>query len=296
MTITIPRINQTKTLGLALGGGGAAGFGHIGAISVLEEAGIKVDYLCGTSMGAIIGALYAIGMPSNEMMEFAQEAEKIKISSLRNLNLTNVSLIDPEKIFQIIEKAIGNRTFEDCKIPFGVVAIDIESGTEVLLDKGTMKYALMASSAIPLVFPPVPFGEKILVDGGLLNNVPITHLYKKRVERKVGIAIKNFTSRQHLSGAIFKHYFAGDYKVLKQAKMFKRLQENLNLLADIALRSFEIATSDSTEHRIQKANPDLVVRPEIEIELLSLDKASGAIKLGRKAMEDDFKKLESLLI
>jgi len=164
-----------KTIGLALSGGGARGFAHIGVIKALQDNGIPIDSIAGTSVGAFVGAAAATGLDAAEIYRFGEGMTWFKISrpsySARAL-LSNA----PMKAF--IEKRFETTRFEDLKIPFAAVTCDLLSGTEVVLkDKGDLVDAIRASCAIPGVFSPVEDEQgRLLVDGGVTSPVPVKAL------------------------------------------------------------------------------------------------------------------------
>lgn len=156
-----------KILGLALGGGGAKGYFHIGALSALNDFGIKFNAVAGTSIGSIVGASYALGYSNRDMFELIKEMGIYKPSFFINAKMRGLSL---EKI---IEKVIGERSFSDLKIPFIAVATNIDTGKSENLSSGNLCKALSASSTIPPAFSCVNIANKRLIDGGFTNLVPV---------------------------------------------------------------------------------------------------------------------------
>jgi NTE family protein len=147
------------------------GAAHIGVLSVLEEAGIRADVVAGTSVGAIIGAAYAAGMTAAEMFELMKP---LKLSDVARVSVrSRYSLLDTTPLAEFIETSLEVRTFDDLQIPFAAVAADVVAGREVVIREGEVARAVMASAAIPAVFPPVEEGEALLVDGGTFNLVPV---------------------------------------------------------------------------------------------------------------------------
>lgn len=159
--------NQKTKLGLALGGGAARGFAHIGAIKAFEEAKINFDYVAGTSAGAIAGALYCAGATSHDLTNIARELDPRTLRSTFSL-----PPIDTKNIENVLRKYIGDMTFKDLKKPFIAVAVDLKEATQVLLQSGNVARAVSASCAIPFFFRPVIIDNMHLVDGGLLNSIP----------------------------------------------------------------------------------------------------------------------------
>jgi len=188
-------------VGLALGGGGARGLAHIGVLKVLERENIPIDLITGTSMGAIIGGVYALKKDISAIEKIAEKYSKIsefnidfsfsekerkdkpfflkkmsdflKKGYILNLELRRKYIDEGEGIKKIIKDLVGDKAFTDTKIPFAVVAADLVKGEKVILNQGKLFDALLASSSIPGMFPPVILDKKILVDGGIVDVVPI---------------------------------------------------------------------------------------------------------------------------
>ncbi len=162
------------TIGLALGGGGARGLAHVGVLKVLEHEGIPFDFIAGTSMGGIIGAMYAAGMSVVELEEEALHITRPR-NMLRFLDLTlaRTGLISGKALHDyLVEKLGGDLTFDELNIPLAVVAVDLISGEEVHLREGSVVDAVRATSAFPGVIDPVKIDSYRFTDGGILNNVP----------------------------------------------------------------------------------------------------------------------------
>ena len=174
------------TLGVAFSGGGARGIAHIGVIKALDEAGINIDYVSGTSAGSIIGALYAFGLTAEEMIEIVKNIDPKEIvkSYIRLPNST-------EGIENIIKESIGDVHFDELTIPFTVVATDIITGKEVHLNAGSIASACAASCAVPGIFKYVEIGGCRLQDGGLLNNIPSDVVRNMGAEKVLAIDINS---------------------------------------------------------------------------------------------------------
>ncbi len=160
--------NKKVKLGLALGGGATRGYGHIGALKAFEEYGIEFDYVAGTSVGSLVGALYCAGLKSDQIYDIGMDITEKEIK-------TSKIIFVPSKatgIQNIVKKAVGDITFEDLKIPFCAVAVDLISGEEIRITQGNLATAVSGSCAVPGVFAPVDFENMHLADGGLQNNIP----------------------------------------------------------------------------------------------------------------------------
>ena len=191
---------QRPKIGLALGGGGAKGAAEVGVLKVLEEAGIHVDYIAGTSIGSIVGGLYAAGYSASELETMFQTQEWLSLLTDRRASLSNepyktvdgvtyifgfpvmdrnsrgFGVMSGGKIEQMIDSMAsvkGCTEFESLRIPFRCVTTDIRNAKEVVLSKGILCKALRASMAIPGIFKPVEHNGRMLVDGGMLNNLPV---------------------------------------------------------------------------------------------------------------------------
>lgn len=176
-------------IGLALSGGGTRGFAHLGVFRALEEWHIPVHCVAGTSVGSIMGAMYSAGLPWQTILEEARTLTKKDI-----LNKRFAIGSDSANIEEIAERLLGKLTFDKLKLPFAAVAVDIATGNEVVLTSGEVSKAVSASSAVPALFTPVKMGDMVLVDGGLLNNMPAD------VCRKMGADVVISVDLNHTRG------------------------------------------------------------------------------------------------
>ena len=173
--ISIMSSEERPKVGLVLGGGGARGLAHIGVIKVLEEEGIPVDIVVGTSVGALIGALYAGGV---DMEEIEQLAEEIGWNDLVDLSLNPIKLfgmkhiISADKMERYIAEKIKNRRFDELDKPLALIACDIQTGERIIFREGMVAPACRASASMPGIFEPVEYRHRFLVDGGMVDNVP----------------------------------------------------------------------------------------------------------------------------
>ncbi len=163
--------NRPK-IGLALGSGGSKGFAHIGIIKVLEKNNIPIDFIAGTSIGAMVGGFYAAGLGVEKIEEIALGTDWRRMISLVDPHFKH-GLVSGEKVKTFIQNHIGGKEFKDCRIPFVAVATDLKTGEIVTLDKGEMAPAIRASISVPLAFKPVELEGRVLVDGGLSSPVPV---------------------------------------------------------------------------------------------------------------------------
>lgn len=159
-------------IGLALGGGAARGFAHVGVIAVLEEAGLKPDLVVGTSAGSLVAALYASGKTSAQLQQTALGMEEVAITDWM-LPIFGRGMFRGEALGRYVNELLASRLIENMVIPLGIVATDLNSGQPVLFRRGDTGTAVRASSAVPAVFVPVRIGGREYVDGGLVSPVPV---------------------------------------------------------------------------------------------------------------------------
>ncbi|MDZ4179182.1 MAG: patatin-like phospholipase family protein [Coriobacteriia bacterium] len=170
--------SRPERIGLVLGGGGVRGAAHLGVLAVLEGAGIRADVVAGTSVGSIIGACHCAGLGVDDMRNTMRA---LKWGDLTRLAWgSKLSVLDTSPLLRFIDGAVGGRDFDELDRPFAAVACDILTGREVVISEGSVAEAVIASSAVPGIFPPRERGEYLLIDGGATVNLPI------RVARDLG--------------------------------------------------------------------------------------------------------------
>lgn len=178
--------NGRKRIGLALGGGVVRGFAHVGVLSVLEQTKTPIDFVAGTSVGAIIGAAYATGM---KLPHIIQMAEGLQWLRLAKPVLSTDGLVSFDKLEQWLAKTFGHLYFEDLSTPFAVVATDLETAEPVILRSGPLSPAIRASCSVPGVVTPLRLNGRLLCDGGISNNLPVVPLRQMGADYVVGVDI-----------------------------------------------------------------------------------------------------------
>lgn len=289
-------ISQEEDLkvGLVLSGGGAKGLAHIGALKALEEAGIRIDYIGGSSMGAIIGGLYASGYSARQLDSIfhktnfniliqddlprraktfyeKEDSEKYALTlPFENFKLGLPSgLSRGQNVYNLMSRLtlhLGNtENFSDLPIPFFCVAADVETGEEVILDQGSLATAVSASSAIPSVFAPVNRDGRLLTDGGIANNYPVEELRRRGAEVIIGVDVQDsLLSRDRLKGV---------FDILTQISNFRTIQQ--------------------MKEKIPKT--DIYIRPGInKFSILSFDQGKEIIDSGYVATRKRVEELEAL--
>jgi NTE family protein len=179
-------VDRDNGYGLALSGGAVLGAAHIGALRAIEENNIKISCVAGTSVGAIVAALFAFGKTPQEIEKLA---ESINFRALLSISLTKLGLFSNIKIAKFIEEQIGNVNIEDAPIPLYIITTDISDLQKVIIKKGNLAQALMASCAVPGIFSPIEFDKKLLVDGGLVENAPLVTLKEQGIEKTITVCL-----------------------------------------------------------------------------------------------------------
>lgn len=274
-----------RKVGLALSGGGARGLAHIGVLKILEREGVPIDYLAGTSMGGVIAAGYAAGLESEFM-----EQEALRMASLRrllalaDLSLPRRGLLEGQKVREYFTKHLGDRTFDDLRLPLALVAVDLNTGREVYLTQGRVVDAVRATTAIPGVFKPVEQDGQLLVDGGLLDNLPADAA--RGMGADVVIAVDVVTDSEAMSSLIqiFRHR--------------RYVPNGLASTVDVLYRSLGVMMTEIGRRRLADAHPEVVIRPEIPPEvttLIGFPRAAEIITAGEEAAIKELARIRASL-
>lgn len=246
-------LTRPPRLGLALGGGAARGFAHIGVIQELERAGIRPDVVTGTSAGSLVAALYASGMPGAELERVALQMQEAEITDW-SLPILGRGLLRGDALARYVRRTIEGKLIEDMKIPLGVLATDLQSGRGVLFRRGDTATAVRASSAVPGVFSPVRIGDADYVDGGLVAPVPVRQAREMGAELVLAVDISSVPEGNPASGGL-----------------------------QILLQTFAIMGQSINRHELATAN--LVVRPALNgVGGADFSARQRAIEAGRQAM------------
>jgi NTE family protein len=255
---------RAPRIGLALGGGAAKGFAHVGVIAVLEEAGIVPDYVVGTSAGSLVGALYASGMNAVQLQQTALRIEEVAIADWM-VPIVNRGLFRGEALARYVNESVAGRLIEDMRIPLGVVAVDLANGQPILFRRGDTGTAVRASSAVPAVFQPVRIAGRDYVDGGLVAPVPVQFARQMGAELVIAVDISQPPDGQP----------AGD-------------------TLQILMQTFNIMGHAIKQHEVKQA--DVWVRPSLTgLRSADFSARQRAIDAGRLAMQAAMPELRSRL-
>lgn len=216
--LSLPKEERPK-VALVLGGGGARGLAHAGVLEVFEEEKIPVDMIVGTSVGALIGSLYAAGIPVSSIVSMA---EHMSWGRLISLKLSPVGLYSTKKMEEYIRKYIEDKRFDELKIPFACVAVDIRNGEKLIFKDGPVAPAVRASATMPGLFQPVEYRHRLLLDGGIIDNLPcdVAHLMGADiiigVDVTAQVGLVNPNNALHILSQVI--YIRGDVLSKEQVK------------------------------------------------------------------------------
>lgn len=274
-------------LGLVLGGGGARGLAHIGILKVLMREGIRFDCIAGTSMGALVGALYAAGVPFSDVEEeigrLSHVTEQIRLVDV-SISAAGLS-IRGRRIYNFMADLLGeDLTFADLRLPLAMVSVDIFTGREVILQGGLVIDAVRASISVPGIFEPVDLGDYRLVDGGVLDNVPIDVARNVLgATRTIAVdVLPNFS--RNVPGL----------KPLETGLQLPFAPRSLNEIYHVLM----IMLGAQTENRLHDNPPDLLIRPEISpaVTLLTgFNRGSEIIRAGEDAAVEALPHIQALV-
>ena len=198
-----PILSKTPVIGLALGGGAARGFAHIGVIKVLEANGIKPNIIVGTSAGSVIGSIYASGISASELQQIAIDLDEATITDWTNPFVGKLGgMIKGDALQNKINVLVKNRSIEQMKIPLAIVATDLKTGNPILFHRGDTGQAVRASSSVPGIFMPTNILGKEYVDGGLSSPVPIKFTRTLGADIVIAVNISADPSDQSVSGIL----------------------------------------------------------------------------------------------
>lgn len=284
-----------------LSGGGARGIAHIGVIEELERRGYEITSLAGTSMGALVATIYASGtLP--EFKEWLFGLSKKQIFKLVDFSFKQPGLIKGEKAFHAIKKFVTKENIEDFDIPLCIVAVDILNKKEVVFKKGSVLDALRASVAIPTVFAPLRLGDNVLVDGGVLNNLPVDRVVRKKGDVLLAVDVnaystlsKKFSKAGEKSVIDTKAYLKNRSEFNKSFKKLHPVDAKKKLsYFDVLNNTLSLLVGEVSQHHLEKNPPDILVNISREASgLFDFLKAKELVELGRyeaKRVLDKFEK------
>jgi NTE family protein len=297
----------TRKIGLALGGGAARGGAHLGVIKALEEARIQVDYVAGTSVGALVGAAYTAGT-IDQLEHFTKNLEWHKMAAFLDVALPFSGLIDGRKVTRFLEELVGTQSFVGLSPSLSVVACNLNGGHEVVLRDGDLVEAVRASISIPGIFRPIIKDEEILVDGGLVNPVPVSAVREMGADIVIAVDLNHkvafFEELQttlssedaekggpengsvvpqklkNTANPIMKKLEALEASCLSRIRSWREKEVGPNL-AEVLMMSLDVMGAQVREARFQEDPPDLLIQPKVEhVAFLEFHRAKELIDVG----------------
>jgi NTE family protein len=282
---------MSKKIGVAFGGGGMKGWAHVGVISVLKEYGIRPDVISGCSVGAMIGAFYAFGYSVEEMARLMRAQ---RTSALFAFRFDGLGLLNNDALRDYLRTHLQNCTFADLPVPFYVIATDLQTGREVVIREGSLVDAILASSAMPGIFAPVERDGRLLVDGGLCNNVPVSVLVHHGA--RYTLAVRLHRDTRDLNEHVFPHKKKpADEKNIsiglwaeRLTRTIRRTPSELPNALEVIGRALDIGVGQIERWRLQAYPPDVLIEPEVtHIKTLSFSEEKEEIFLtGVKAAQE----------
>jgi NTE family protein len=265
----------TVKVGLALGGGGVRGLAHIGVLKVLVGENIPIACIAGTSMGGIIGAYYAAGRSPSQLEELAKQTGRFReLTRMLDPNFTFHGLLSGKRIKARLGRDLGEGiTFTDLQVPLSLLAVDLNTGREVVLSEGNVLDALRATISVPAIFVPYDLGGYRFVDGGVLNNVPADVVRKMGADMVIAVdVLPDFTPNTPgdppLVMPLDPHPTPPLYRTLWHVQL--------------------MMISDLTSYRLRDARPEVIIRPDLPLDMdlfVGFERASIAIDAGEKAAQ-----------
>ena len=261
---------------LALGGGGSKGYAHIGVFRALENLGFKIQGIAGTSAGGVAGAVYAAGYSPDEIIE---KASQIRQESLFGFG-RGPSILGIRGIREALSHFIKDETFADLKIPCALTAVDIKNKQEVILNEGNVLDAIMATIAIPGIFPPKDMNGQILVDGVVLNPVPVN--IARSLAPSMPVIAVTLTPNPESWKSISPWGTTPENPLLRTISRLRVAQA-----FEIYLRSMDMTLHELGELRLKMERPDLIIRPKVE-HIGQMDRVDPreVARLGELAVEE----------
>jgi NTE family protein len=269
-------IGSNMAFGVAFGGGGARGFAHIGVMRVLEREGLTPGVIAGTSMGALVGALFAAGLNADQVEAVVSQASLLKLLDLNPL----ADMLKFTELKKLLEPHLPER-FEDLPIPFAATATDLIHGKQVYLQRGDLHQALRSSIAYPGAIAPVWVGDQLLSDGGILNQIPVD---AARFLGAVKVLAVDVTPLEPLEKQFQERSLEWWRRLLGREKEMGWME--------VLYRAVEVMQAQITDVRLSIFTPDMILHPKLEgINLFAFNRVKEAIQAGEVAAEANLERL-----
>jgi len=288
---------EKKTVSLALGSGGARGLAHIGAINWLNERNYEIQSIAGSSIGALVGGIYAIGK-LDVYSKWIRALNRADVIRLLDFAYSRTGLFSGERIMQKLKDMLGDARIEDLPISFTAVTTDIDNGREVWINRGSLFDAIRASIAIPSVFTPVKYHGRTLVDGGVLNPVPIAPTLRDITDLTIAISLsgkevsqKELFPHHHGSTKPEKEYQRGIQNFIESIQSVLNLEnerdeeDSIPDVVDLMTRSLESMQNTIARFKLAAYNPNYLLEvPANACAMFDFHRAEELIDLGHRLM------------
>ncbi|QMU61525.1 MAG: serine protease [Gammaproteobacteria bacterium] len=296
-----------RKISLVLGSGAARGLTHIGVIRCLEEHHYDIKYISGSSIGALVGGIYAAG-ELDVYVEWVKALKRRNIIRLLDISFSRKSLFKGEKIIEVLNEIIKDRTIEDLPIGYTAVATDILEQKEIWLTSGSLFEAIRASIAVPMIFSPVQYSDRLLVDGGIINPVPIAPTLNDDTELTIAVALNGpseifSTECEEVSEASEENHAKNKYQLGVEKLIDSMLpkgdvekdKHNLGIF-NLMTQSMDTMQSSITRFKLATYRPDIVIEiPRNICGWFDFDRADELIEFGYERTTDALKQYEKLL-
>ena len=282
-------MTRKHVIGLALGSGSARGWSHIAVIRELEALGVVPDIICGTSIGAVVGAAFAAG----ELDRFERWVRRLKLGSVLGfLDIgLNGGLLKGERLIEFFRKEFVDRPIEALERQYGAVATDLLTGSEVWLKEGSTTDALRASAAIPGLFSPVIRDGKLLADGGMVNPVPVSLARAMGADLVIAVDLNADLLASHRRSLGSAGTAAGGSAWLESSERGLRMPS----MIDVVTASLHVMQARITRSRMAGEPPDLLITPRLaQMGMLDFHRAEPAFSAGRDAVREALPQLRAL--
>ncbi len=256
-------MEEGKKVSLVLSSGGARGVAHIGVIEALESNGYEIESISGSSMGAVVGGVYAAGkLPA--FKEWISDLDKIDVFKLMDFTFSTQGFVRGDKVFNEMKKFMGDINIEDLQIPFRAVATDLKRKEEVIFSKGDLFTALRASAAIPSVVKPSQIGDRFLVDGGVINPIPVRHVVRSGndllVISDVNANVPCLPAQKTMEDQRKLSPWMERWNSLLPRGTEKEVRQKSPTLFDLIASSIDLMQDRISDFMVEQAQPDILVK------------------------------------
>ncbi len=274
-------------LGLTLGGGGARGGAHIGVLRVLEELGYKPDIVVGTSIGGLVATLIGTRRSAQQIEAVMEETN---FNTLLQIDRTGKGLIGSEVLDDQLRHLFGDADLRDLSPRVAVVAADIAHSQRVMIDRGPVVKAVLATMAVPGLFPPIVWGDRVLVDGGIISNVPTQATYQLGADRVVAVDLG-----EDMDLGLALNDVGSFSKQLERTLYWLLSLSRRQAAFDTMIRATMLSYRMLAQYELKLFPPDVLIRPEVhKVGLFSMEQVLETIEIGEQAAIDQARRIQAV--